>query len=305
VIADDAELIAVLNAIEHPPRHNVLFAGVQYLMARDGGGELGRYYPNFSRDHLDGGGVAKPFREFVLTHSDELIEIGRTRYTQTNECRRCVALLPGIWATPAVEFHLIDFGASAGLNLQIDRYRYSWGDVSWGPEGSPVRLGTEMRGDHVFPREVAILSRTGLDLSTIDPADSDARRWLEALVWPEHDDRRRRLRAALDLATQFPSELISGDALQTLGPAIDRLPPGEAVVVLNSFILNQLPPADGERLNELIATRRAERPIFRVSMEWLDRDAEAAWLEVDDGTGLWRIGAAQPHGEWIELYARP
>lgn len=304
-MADDADLVEILNAIEHTPRHNVLFAGVQYLMARDGAGELGRYYPNFTRDHMDPIGVAKPFREFVLAHSDDLIEIGRTRYTQTNECRRCVALLPGIWETSAEGFHLIDVGASAGLTLQIDRYHYSWGDVSWGPEGSPVRLDTEVRGERVQPRDLAILSRTGLDLNPVDPADPDARRWLEALVWPEHDDRRRRLRAAVDLASRHPSELISGDALETLGPAIDRFPRDETVVVLNSFILNQLSPAEGERLERLIATRRASRPIFRVSMEWIDSEAEAAWLEIDDGSGMRRIGAAHPHGEWVDLYARP
>jgi hypothetical protein len=304
VVAGDDSLMSVLNSIEHTPRQNILFAGVQYLMLRDGGGELAQYFPNFADRPRDLAGVATPFTEFVTAHADELTEIGRSRYTQTNECRRCVALLPGIWATPAERFHLIDFGASAGLNLQLDRYAYRWDGITWGPD-SPVVLETENRGAEVKPKEIEILTRTGLDLDPVDPTDQDARRWLEALVWPEHAERRYRLRAALDLAAANPPQLVAGDALTTLGPAIDELPGEATVVVINSFILNQFPRADRTRYDDILNERRSQRPIYRVSMEWLDPNAEAADLAVDDGSGLRKVGAAQPHGEWLELYARP
>jgi hypothetical protein len=42
--------------------------------------------------------------------------------------------------------------------------------------------------------------------------------------------------------------------------------------------------------------------VYRVSLEWLDRDAEAADLEIDIGSGLQKIGSAQSHGEWLKLY---
>lgn len=304
VIAADQLLVDILNSIEHEPRANILFAGVQYLMACQGGGDLERFYPNLTDCPLDREGVAGPFTDFVLEHADELVEIGRTRYTQTNESRRCVALLPAVWATPANRFHLVDFGTSAGLNLQLDKYHYTWGDVTWGAD-SPVALRTESRGVRVVPRPIEVLSRVGLDLNPIDPADPDARRWLEALVWPEHADRRRRLIAALAIAAANPPELIGGDALATLGPTLERLPGREPVIVMNSFILSQFAPEDRKRFSGIVAAVGDDRPVYRISMEWLDSDADAAWLEVDDGSGLARIGAAQPHGEWLELYARP
>lgn len=40
-------------------------------------------------------------------------------------------------------------------------------------------------------------------------------------------------------------------------------------------------------------------------MEWFDKAEDAATLAVDDGTGLCNVAAVQPHGEWLELYARP
>ncbi|HEX6285965.1 MAG TPA: DUF2332 domain-containing protein [Acidimicrobiia bacterium] len=301
VIADDSRLLDVLNSIERTPRHNVLFAGVQFLMMRDGAGPLADYYPNFADSPKDPRGVAVPFTDFVLGQASELIAIGQTRYTQTNECRRCVGLLPAIWATGVTHFHLVDFGTSAGLNLHLDRYRYRWNSVSWGPDQSPVDLFTELRGGEVTPLHMGILSRTGLDLNPLDPSDPDHRMWLEALVWPEHHDRRRRLQTALDVAAAHPVDLIAGDGLVTLPAVLERIPAREPALVINSFILNQLSPDDRDRYQRILASERARRPVYHVSMEWLDDSADSADIEVDDGTGLRRIGSAQPHGEWLEL----
>lgn len=304
IIASDDDLMRVLNRVENLPRPNVLFAGVQFIMLREGGAELSAYYPNFTDSPKPADDIAAPFRTFVLGHEEELAEIGRTRFTQTNECRRCVALLPAIWATGLDCFHLVDFGCSAGLNLHLDRYHYRWGEVTWGPE-SAVNLHTENRGQPVEPMGIEVLTRTGLDLHPIDPSDTDDRRWLEALVWPEHNDRRERLRAALDLANDYPVERIAGDALETLGPAIDRLDDGEPVVVISSFILNQFTPDQRDRFDSLLDERRRSRPVFRVSMEWIDPEDHAAALTVVGESGPTVIGHAQPHGEWVEFYARP
>ena len=168
-----------------------------------------------------------------------------------------------------------------------------------------MSLVTDMRGRPVAPRPVEIVSRTGLDLNPLDPTDPDDRLWLQALIWPEHHDRRQRLLGALELAARHPSRLVSGDALVTLGPLLEALPKGEPVVVINSFILNQLPAEMRTRIKELIDEQRVTRPIYRVSMEWLDTRDESSSLEVDLGSGMEKIGAAHPHGEWLELYARP
>jgi len=303
VIASDGELLRVLNRMEHTPRPNVLFAGVQYLMMRDGGGELARHYPNLSTKPPEEG-LESAFRDFVLAREDALVAIGRTRYTQTNECRRCVMLLAGIWETAASSFHLVDIGTSAGLNLLLDLYHYRLGGMEWGPE-SAVVLTTELRGRGMEARSLEVMSRTGLDLHPVDPSDPDDARWLEALVWPENHERRTRLRAALGAASGVPTRLVAGDALETLPEVLAELPHDEPALVMNSFVLNQLSRGDRAAIASIVEQQRAKRSIYRVSCEWLDADAEGASVEVDDGSGLRRVGIAHPHGEWLELYARP
>ncbi len=44
-----------------------------------------------------------------------------------------------------------------------------------------------------------VVWRGGLDLNPLDVRDDDAVRWLQTLVWPEHEDRRARLTAAVGL----------------------------------------------------------------------------------------------------------
>lgn len=302
--ASDTALMRVLNRIEHTPRPNVLFAGVQYLMMRGEGVELARHFPNFEAFDPRAQGLGPTFREFVLGHEKELVEIGRTRYTQTNECRRCVALLPAIWMLDYDSVHLVDVGTSAGLNLLLDRFRYRWDGVEWGPN-SPVMLETENRGREIVPRDVGIHSRIGLDLNPVDPADPDERLWLEALVWPEHHDRRRRLQAALDLSGTVEVDLVAGDALETLEPVLARLPAAEPAVVMHSFALNQFTAEERNRLVAIIDEARARRPVGRVSFEFFGADAGSSVVEVDDGSGSVEVGRAQHHGEWVEFYALP
>jgi len=304
VIAESDELLRIVNRIPHKPPPNILFAAVQFLLMDGMGADLARYYPSLTESPLPATEAGPVFTEFVIDHEDPIVAIGTTRYTQTNECRRCVALLPGIWAAPFDRFHLIDLGASAGLNLALDHYRYRWGEVGWGRR-SPVLLETELRLASPTPRDITVLSRTGLDLSPVDVSDPVERRWLEALIWPEQRDRRERLHAALEVAGQVERRMVGGSALDTLGLAFAGLPGEEPAVVMNSFALNQLSEEERAHIDWVVSEARAVRSVHRVSMELRIRDDRSARIEVDDGSGWAEIGRAQPHGEWLELYARP
>ncbi len=304
VIATDDDLLRVINLISNEPPPNVLFAAVQYLLMEDPGAELASFYPNLVEPHRPLRGVGPIFREYVLDHEEEIVGLGTTRYAQTNECRRCVALLPGVMASGFGAFHLVDVGTSAGLNLALDRYRYSWSGLLWGPS-SPVLLESESRGVAPELSHIEVLTRTGLDLHPVDPGDPDDRRWLVALIWPEHQERRARLQAALELVAELPMDSVRGDALETLGPTIDGLPEGEPVVVMNSFALNQFTQEQRLEVGEILAGTRAGRPIHRVSMEFTDPADQWVTIRVEDEEGWRDLGQAHPHGEWIELYARP
>jgi hypothetical protein len=206
VVAGDPGLLKIINQVEHQPRPNMLFAAVHYLLMAGMDHPLSRFYASLVTEPESPEEVDAVFRDFVITHESEIVEIGRTRYTQTNECRRCVALVPALWEAPFDAFHLVELGSAAGLNLAFDRYRYRWGDLEWGPD-SPVLLEAESRGETPRPRDVGVLSRTGIDVQPVDPGDPDQRLWLQALIWPEHHERRRRLAAALEAAAGVDVEL--------------------------------------------------------------------------------------------------
>lgn len=303
VIADDTELVRVLDGVANLPQLNILLAAVHMILARGTDDPLASYYASLTDDPrpIDDD-LAGHFRRFVLDHEAEVATIGARRYTQTNEARRCVALLPAVWMSGLDRFHLVEIGASAGLNLALDRYRYRWGDVEWGT--SPLLLEAGSRGADPQPRPVAVGRRIGLDVNPLDPRDPDDRAWLEALLWPEDPDRRSRLRAALDITAGLDIEMVAGDASITLPEVLDTLPAGEPVVVMDSFTLNQLTPEQRSALEEAVADARRDRDVFRISLGQRWRD-DGSSLDIDDGTGWRQVAEAHHHGRWVDFYVLP
>ena len=105
-------------------------------------------------------------------------------------------LLPALAAVAAQTrrpLALVEIGTSAGLLLNYDHYRYSYGSHGVGPE-SPVRLHCELRGrDPAVTAVPAATAKVGIDLNPIDATDPDEALWLAALLWPEQQRRRERL----------------------------------------------------------------------------------------------------------------
>jgi hypothetical protein len=306
VVAADEELMRILHRIEHLPHVNLLLGSVQYLLLRGNDDHLTNWYASVVDDPFPVDEVDPVFRAFLLEHEEEIVALANTHYTQTNECRRCIALLPAVMTSPFDRFHLVEIGTSAGLNLALDRYHYDFGDLEWGP-GSLVVLEGEWRGERIPLREIEVLSRTGLDLNPILPGDIEAQQWLDALIWPEQRDRRARLRDAMKLVSNLDVEMVTGDALETLPGVLDRLPPGEPAVVMNAFTFGQLSLEGRDHVEEISDAARATRPVHRVSLELLANADEWARISIADYGALVQIGQAHPHGEWVELWdqARP
>jgi hypothetical protein len=299
-VVDSPELLSVIRRNHSQPPPNVFLGAIHYLLMKGADSPLRGFYPSIVDDPQPIAGVAEPFREFVLAHEDQIVDVANSRLTQTNESRRCVALLPAVMAAQLGHFHLIDLGTSAGLNLAMDRYRYDWDGLKWGPE-SPVDLATEVRGDPPQLHNIDILSRTGLDLNVLRPENPDDRLWLDALIWPEQHERRHRLRAAMAVATTAEMELIEGDVLDLLAGVLRGLPGDEPAVIVNSFVLNQFEAAQRESLVDLIDEGRAKRRIFRVSLEILQIGDPLPRLEIGEEPILAQLGTAHHHGEWIDL----
>jgi hypothetical protein len=79
-----------------------------------------------------------------------------------------------------------------------------------------------------------IVWRAGIDLNPLDPAAPDTAAWLETLIWPEHEHRRRRLAGALPLAATAGVRIERGDLRSRLTALVAEAPAQATSVVLHS-----------------------------------------------------------------------
>lgn len=204
---------------------------------------------------------------WVREHPDDVLDVLRTRRTQTNEVARCATLLPALAEVAGrvrQPLALVEIGASAGLTLLYDRWAYRWTgpgvDVRVTPHGAALTLTCAVAGDVPLPVAVpAIAWRAGLDVDPVDVRDPDARRWLSCLVWPEHTDRAERLAAALDAAAADPPRVVRGDLLDDLPALLDEVPRGCVPVVVHSAALVYVEPDRRAAVVDLLARRGVHR----------------------------------------------
>ena len=306
------------------PAPNMLFAAVQYLLLS--GGEYGKHplaahYPIVS-------GVERPmepafpaFRDFCLSHRDDIFELIRERRTQTNVVRRCTCLLPAfstVQRESGLPLALVDIGASAGLNLNVDRYRYRYlrggrEEATWGRPDASVELEAELRGGGAMPQladQLDVWFRGGIDLNPIDLSNEAELRWLRALIWPEHVERHRRLTDAAAELARSPIDLRCGDAVELLPEMIADTPTNAALTVYSTVAIYQIPAAGRERILQILTETSVERPVWLVTLELLLEDidnTQAPTLAITRFVGGERrrelLAKASPHGWWIEWAA--
>ena len=191
--------------------------------------------------------------------------MARTRRTQTNEVRRTTGWLP---ALPAGPIALIEIGASAGLCLFPDRWRFEYepgGGV--GPTDAPV-LTCPTSGPVPVPSTAPdVVWRRGLDLHPLDVRSDADVSWLRALIWPEQTDRLERLDQAVAVARVDPPVIVAGDLLTDLEPLLDQVPDGATPVVLHSAVLAYLAEPDRQRFAALMRDLVARRGVVWISSE--------------------------------------
>ena len=248
-VAEDRDVqawLADLPRIKQQP--NLVFAAARWHGARAPGP-----YDGLRRVLLADDG---PVRRTILTRS-----------TQTNEVGRLANLTP-LFAGFEGPLALIEVGASAGLCLYPDRYDYAWpplGDLVG--SGGPT-LTCVVEGDVPVPAaHPDVAWRGGVDLNPLDVTDPDAMAWLATLVWPEQDDRRSRLLAAIDVARADPPRIVAGDLLEELPGLLDEAAGHGNPVVFHSAVIAYLDHEERERFAKLIRGLVAEGRCRWVSNE--------------------------------------
>ena len=273
--ASDAELLELMLEAPADQRWpSLLFAAVNLLLARDPAADLAAYYAIHGGQRAVDAGLAVAFRKFWTGRREAISHLLRTRSTQTNEVRRCVALRLGLehvaahWPGP---FALVEVGASAGLNLVFDRYGYSLGGGAPASGASPVILRSRVigaAGESLFGPAPGITSRVGVDLQPVDLDDPESRAWLEAFIWPEQTDELATLRGAIELARSNGGVVLkSGDAVRDTARIIGDLPGEAPVVVFTASLMSYLDADARTAFQAQLQAAAARRPVAWVFAE--------------------------------------
>jgi hypothetical protein len=228
---------------------------------------------------------------------------------QTNEIGRSAVLLGGfaeISRATQLPLALLEIGASAGLNLRWDRYRFELGHDSWGHPASPVRITSQWRGSPpALPRTIDVAERAGCDQAPLDPRSAADRRSLLAYCWPEQRERVERLTAALQLTSFDALSVERADAARWLRTQLAHLRPGLATVVYHSIVWHYLAEetksAAREAIEQAGARATASAPVAWLAFEFEaeDRPPELTLREWPGGARR-RLATAHPHGAHVE-----
>jgi hypothetical protein len=238
--------------------------------------ELAAFYPSAGGSR-PAEGVWPVALATIDEHRDEVR--ARLRHTvQTNEPGRSAVLFAALlWLTDHYRrpIRLLELGASAGLNLHLDRYSYVVGGRHLGDQGSPLRFLEPWSPPPPVDLEAAgaalrIAARAGCDLTPLDPTREEDRLTLESYIWPDELDRIDRLRAALEVARRDPIPVAPARASEWLPGAIAGRDAGELTVVWHSVFRQYLEPEEWAALEQ----------VFRSAADGLP-DGRLVWLSME------------------------
>jgi hypothetical protein len=266
-----------------------LMAGMHRVVLEGKAPELADYYP--SAGGAIGDGAWPAFVHVAETYQEDL-RAALDRPVQTNEVRRCCALLGGfllVAAETGLPLRLLEIGASAGLNLRWPEYYYESGGRSWGDPGSPVRFRSAFAtAGPPFDADTPIASRKGCDPAPLDPSKEEDRLALLSLVWPDNLRRLEDLRGALEVARRVPVVVDRARAEDWIEDELRAPLRGTASVFFHSFVMQYLDAAGRARYQRLleVAGRRAtaSAPLAWLRMEWGDQEADVLLSSWPGGT---------------------
>lgn len=246
--------------------------------------------------------------EDALTRHAAFIDAFIDSPPQTNEVRRSAALIAaGHWlaARHPLPFVFSELGASAGLNLNWDRFALDLGATRLGPAEASLTLSPRWQGAPPPPAApIRVADRAGVDLNPIDVSDPAQHRRLLAYLWADQPHRLALTEAAIAAGPPLPVKADAIDWLQTrLAPR-----PGQLHLIWSTIAWQYFPPAAQARGTELIEAAGASAS-DSAPLAWLAYETDgghpgaALTLRLWPGDLTIDLGRADFHGRWIDWRA--
>ena len=247
--------------------------------------------------------------EILRTH-EATLQAWLEQPPQTNEVARSTLLMAGLcvvveqWDLPV---RLFELGASAGLNMQLDRYGYRYGDAAFGPGDSGLVFTPDWQGKPPPRADVKIISRRGVDINPLNAGRTEERDRLMAYVWPDQRERMARMEAALAIASEDPPTVDRGDAAAWLEQMIaGDAKPGSVRVVMHSIAEQYFPAETRDHIAATMSAAGAkatpETPLcwlrFEIDPEFRGTPTLRLITWPDGAERL--LAKSHPHCTWVE-----
>lgn len=282
-----------------------LAGGLHALVRRgDAPGLAGCYPPNA----LPGEDALWAALRPVLAGPDLLPWLDRA--PQTNEVGRSAVLMSGLLVVAdlfAQPVELLELGASAGLNLLLDRYGHDLGGVRAGDPESVLQLRPEWKGPAPPDAPVEVARRRGVDLNPLD-ARRDGDRLL-AYVWPDQVRRLAQLETALKLAAKDPPDVERAEAADWIEARLaEPREAGATRVVLHSIAFQYFPEETKARIGAAMADA-GEAANLAAPLAWLRYEHDPAEDRITLRLRTWPGGEdrllahCHPHGSSMRWLA--
>jgi hypothetical protein len=259
-----------------------LLGALHHFVLGGGAPALGVFYPSVGGEAPPDG--AWPVAERTIRENFDALKARLGRTVQTNEPGRSAVLFSALlWVTDRYQLpiRLLELGASAGLNLVPDEYRYVIAGHVLGNATSPVRFHEPCVSlpelDLVATaRALRIVKRAGCDLAPLDPASPEDRLTLLSYVWADELERFNRAKTALALAAARPGDVAAESASDWLPRALAQARRTELTVVWHSLFRQYVEPETWDALQANF--RDAVEADSSRSIVWLSMEPSSEYL---------------------------
>lgn len=286
--------------------------------------DLARFFPSVGGTlPTDDDALATGLRRAIEARQEPLAAFIATAQVQTNETGRGLCWLLPVACTGWERVHLVELGASAGLNLVADQRHYSLIDpldsrllLAVGL-GEPGQFTVVSEGAARFPARVTVptvLSRLGCDLAPLDVATDEGARTLAGFVWGDQPERFEQLRQGIEMLrrvnrTGMPVRLCPVD----LASGLDRFLAEQVdveteapIVLFNTYLTTYLSDRGASLRPQLAAWAGCQhQPVLWLQWETLwqgPKPPEFGWLGWSADLWIggqhrhWHLAWVHPHG---------
>lgn len=319
IVSNDRDILELAAAVPKDRSVPLVFFGtIHSLLLKGVEHPLKNYYKTCTNNTREPDvELIDIFKNFCQQYREDLKEDLRSNITQTNCIGRCATLYPAVIRVCRREnkpVSLVEIGASAGLNLFLDKYSYVYGQYGkYGNKNAPVEVRSTINGgkfpdDLNYSHELQIEDRIGIDINPLNVCNEQDVHWLKSLIWPDQEHRFNRIDNAIEFAKNNLGEfdLQPGKATEALPRVVANIPKQHHVCVFNTQTLYQLNEDALTEFREMLIQISCERSISWISGENLSTDSISATLRyarLDKQTTKIRptiLAEYDSHGSWIK-----